>query len=33
MVSTFFNTQANLNYVGPIPVISQFGAVEMGESQ
>jgi len=27
----FFNTQANLNYVGPIPKMSQFGADEMGE--
>jgi len=29
----FFNTQANLNYVGPIPDASQFGADEMGESE
>ena len=29
----FFNTQANLNYVGPIPDMSQFGADEMGESE
>ena len=26
----FFNTKANLNYVGPIPDISQFGNDEMG---
>jgi len=26
----FFNTKANLNYVGPILDISQFGADEMG---
>jgi len=29
----FFNTQANLDYVGPIPDVSQFGADEMGESE
>jgi len=29
----FFNAQANLNYVGPILDISQFGADEMGESE
>jgi len=29
----FFNTQANLNYVGPIPDMSQFGVDEMGESE
>ena len=29
----FFNTQANLNYIGLIPDISQFGADEMGESE
>ena len=29
----FFNTQANLNYVGPIPDLSQFGLDEMGESE
>jgi len=29
----FFNTQANLNYVGPIPDMSQFGADEMLESE
>jgi len=26
----FFNNQANLNYVGPIPDMSLFGADEMG---
>ena len=29
----FFNTQAHLNYGGPIPDISQFRADEMGESE
>jgi len=29
----FFNIQANLKYVGPIPHISQFGADEMEESE
>jgi len=28
-----FNTQANHNYVGPIPDMSQFGADEIGESE
>jgi len=29
----FFNTKANLNYVGPIPDMSQFGVDEMGDSE
>jgi len=29
----FFNTQADLNYVGPIPDMSQFGADEMGSQK
>ena len=30
MVSTFFFTKANPDYVGPIPDMSQFGVDEMG---
>jgi len=29
----FFNTKENLNYLGPIPDMSQFGVDEMGESE
>jgi len=32
-VHIFFKTQANLNYVGPIPDMSQFGADEMGSQK
>ena len=28
-----FNTRANLNYVGSIPDMSQYGVAEMGESE
>ena len=29
----FYNTKANLNYVGPIPGIEQYGVAEMNESE
>jgi len=33
MVSKFFNTRTNLDYVVPIPEMGQFGADEMEESE
>ena len=29
----FFNTKANLNYVGPIPGIEKYGVAEMSEPE
>jgi len=29
----FFNTKANLNYVGPNPGIEQYGVAEMSETE
>jgi hypothetical protein len=31
--SHYFNTKANLDYVGPIPGIEQYGAADMSDSE
>jgi hypothetical protein len=33
VVSAYFNTEENLNYVGSMPDISYYGADEMGDSE